>query len=136
METKVLEQHYSNRKVTPCYELLYEVKKVLIDRRKEIPDSGMVINFGSMPVNSEESLRSLMVIAVPKLRRSQLKYFEISDMLIWISDVSLAVSIDDFRMIDALNVVYEVWPEFWEKDNREKFLKSYSFALDSLIAQL
>ncbi|MCA3176075.1 MAG: hypothetical protein ING36_11155 [Burkholderiales bacterium] len=112
------------------------MKKALIDRRSKIAISRGLVISKTMGSKAEESLRLLMVKALPGLRKSQLTFTQISDMISWTSDVSHSVSVDDFRMIDALNVVYEAWSESWEKESREEFLRHYAYALDRVISQL
>lgn len=125
-----------NKRVYPCPAIIEPVKMALILRRQEIASTSTQSVADTPPINVEESLRQLMVKAVPGLRKSRLTAAQVSYMINWVEDITRVVSAEDIRMIDALNVVYESWPESWEEYNRDKFLKYYAYALDRMISQI
>ena len=113
------------------------LKTYLIERRKNIKSISILSEVEIFNNNLlEDSLRRLMVSTFPNLSKN---YTERIDKKIFIKDIKIIstfISIKDLRYIDALNNIYEAWPENYFKSGYKEFINIYASALDKILSQL
>ena len=81
----------------------------------------------------EESLRRLCVSFLPKLRRAVATAEQVTQALSDANQLSLGVTKQDYRPIDALNLLFESWPPEHHPAAREIFLSAYAYGLDRIL---
>ena len=77
-----------------------------------------------------------MVNTFPNLSKN---HTERIDKQIFIKDIKIIssfISINDLRYIDALNNIYEAWPENYFKSGYLEFINIYASSLDKILLQL
>ena len=113
------------------------LKTYLIERRKNIKS---ISNLSEVEIFNndllEDSLRRLMVNSFPNLIKNHTQRIDKKIFIKDIKIISTNISINDLRYIDALNNIYEAWPENYFKSGYLEFINIYACALDKILSQL